>query len=181
MKKELCCLSPGVMERQDKLDQEVATKGGSKEPSSYMSFWGHLVFYLRIVFMFHHLAWRETDLSSQSLLGRTFAPLSSWSWGIRFMIKPSPLHTAAAAGFQHRVRLCIPWGFWPRPGFKAAPPRRQPLAGRWPGPSTTSQLSWCGWWGRWTPWSRATVHSYHRVLLYPHPSTVWKPSRSWKR
>lgn len=56
MKKRILLLSPGVMERQDTLDQEVATKGGSKEPRSYMSFWGHLVFTLRIVFMFHHLA-----------------------------------------------------------------------------------------------------------------------------
>lgn len=56
MKKSILLLSPGVMERQDMLEQEVARKRGSKEPSSYMSFLGHLVFTLRIVFMFHHLA-----------------------------------------------------------------------------------------------------------------------------
>lgn len=77
MKKSIPLLSPGVMERQDMLGQEVARKGGSKEPSSYLSFLGHLVFTLRVVFMFYHLAGRETDLSSRVLSGRTFAPLSS--------------------------------------------------------------------------------------------------------
>lgn len=56
MKKSILLLSPGVMERQDTLGQEVARKGGSKEPSSYSSFLGHLVCTLRTVFMFSHLA-----------------------------------------------------------------------------------------------------------------------------
>lgn len=180
MKKRILLLSPGVMERQDTLDQEVARKGGSKEPSSYMSFLGHLVFTLRIVFMFHHLAWRETDLSSRPLSGRTFAPLSSWSWGIRFMIKPSPLHTVAARAPASSQTLHL-LGFLTTAGVRAAPPRRQPWAGRWPGPSTTSQLSWCGWWGRWTPWSPCCSPSTTVCCSTPHPSTVWKPSRSWKR
>ena len=52
MKKSILLLSPGVMERQDMLEQEVARKRGSKEPSSYMSFLGHLVFTLSI-----HVSW----------------------------------------------------------------------------------------------------------------------------
>lgn len=56
MKKSILLLSPGVMETQDTLGQEIARKGSSKESSSYLSFLGHLVFTLRIVFMFYHLA-----------------------------------------------------------------------------------------------------------------------------
>lgn len=156
--------------------QKVARRRSSKEPSSYLSFFWHLVFTLWTLLVFYWLAYSETYFSSHLFSGKTFALLWSWSWGIRFMTKPSPRLTAVA---QVPVwsRTLRPPGSPTMAGAQAAPPRHQPWVGRWLGLSITSQLSWCGWWGRWTPWSRCCSPSITVCCFTPQPSTGWKPSK----
>ena len=169
-------ISTGVMESQGTLGQKVARRRSSKEPNSYVSFLRHLVFTLRIVFIFYHSACRETFLSSRLFSGKIFALLSSWSWGIQFMTKPSPL-LIAATRVPASNRTLRPQGFLTTAGDQAAPPPPQPSVGPWLGPSITSQLSWSGWWGHWTPWSPCCSRSITACCFIPHPSTGWKPSK----
>lgn len=175
MRKSILFLYSQMMEGHGKLRQGVGKKRNNKEPNSIVICVAS-VFEPRIVFTFDPLACSETHFSPHLFPGKTFALLWSWSWGIQFMTKPSPLLTAAARvpAWRRTQRL---QAFPTMAGARAVPPPHLPWAGLWLGPSITLQPSWSGWWGRWTPWSPCSSPSITACCSTPHPSTGWKPSK----
>lgn len=115
-------MSPEVMERQGELGQEAAKGKSSKDPNSNRS----LVGLRRLPSGYYsHLACSEIHFSSHLFPGKTFAQLSSSSWGIQFLTKRSPLLTAAARVPAWSRTLC-PQECLTMAEAQAAPPLPQP-------------------------------------------------------
>lgn len=156
----------------------IGKRRKSRDPCSSWIFLWQLLIYL-VAFTFYHSISSKACFSSCCFPGKASALLSLWSWGTPFTTKPSPLLTAAAAPTWNRtppLLVCLTMA-----EAQVAPALHLPSVDLWPAPSITLQLSLSAWWGQWIPWSQCSSPSITVCSCIPHPSTAWKPSRSWKR